>query len=71
VICPNCRGRRLPDSPPLKDIVVVNHTACPEVARRNSDLSAIELAGGSWCDCQHVPRIRSVPDEGSHPTLNT
>lgn len=29
------------------------HEDCPEVRRRGRGLSAVELAGSSWCDCQH------------------
>ena len=40
------------------------HKGCREARRRNSKLSAVELAGSSWCDCQHV-----IPVRGKDPAL--
>jgi hypothetical protein len=32
------------------------HATCREAARQQAPaLSATEKAGGSWCDCQHLP----------------
>ena len=40
------------------------HKGCREARRRNAGLSAAELAGSSWCDCQHV-----IPVRGKDPAL--
>jgi hypothetical protein len=42
------------------------HGECPEVARRAGHLTAVELKGSAWCDCQHVIPVRSA---AAHPTL--
>jgi hypothetical protein len=56
MICPPCRQDR--------------HGDCAEMIRQESEgLTATELAGSAWCDCQHEPRqaspagIRIVTDE--------
>lgn len=43
------------------------HAQCPEVARKQAgNLTAVELVGSPWCDCQHNVPVR---DRELAPTL--
>jgi hypothetical protein len=43
------------------------HEGCRESRRAGAGLSAVELAGSAWCDCQHaVP----IPAGKAHLTLD-
>lgn len=39
MVCKDCKEKR--------------HSECPEVTRQASDLSEVEKAASSLCDCQH------------------
>lgn len=43
MVCKDCRDDR--------------HKECREAARRsNPEVTEMELAGSSWCDCAHEPK---------------
>lgn len=69
MICKYCReGARLalpealPTTDPTMTVTVTypysarqSHERCREYKRQDdAQLSAVELSGGSWCDCQHA-----------------
>jgi hypothetical protein len=56
--------------PPLPRQAELLHVQCPEVRRHHLGLTAVELAGSSWCDCQHVLPARPVPVREPAPTLD-
>ncbi len=43
-----------------------NHVACRELARQQSALGDIILAGSQWCDCQHYLRGGVKQNEEVH-----
>lgn len=74
MICPHCKEANtlLRDgglSESADAIVRRKHAQCPEARRRKKRLTATELAGSAWCDCQHVLPARPVPSAELDPTL--